>query len=152
MYTVTPLRSQSWAYVSLTAFGNITCKINCPFSNYMINLQFCTTEPQAIPFGFGLGSSTGAGLRHCIMALPKGLIFILVLKKILNRSYICHYIYRILIFLSYHTVRVLINSRFGVSYSNFSFLTPTFWKVSIEKYGKTQLFLDDSILLQFSKS
>ena len=36
--------------------------------------------------------------------------------------------------------RVLINSRFGVSYSNFSFLTPTFWKVSIEKYGKTPTF------------
>ena len=36
--------------------------------------------------------------------------------------------------------RVLINSRFGVSYSNFSFLTPTFWKVSIEKYGKTPNF------------
>ena len=35
------------------------------------------------------------------------------------------------------TARVLINSRFGVSYTNFSFLTPTFWKVSIEKYGKT---------------
>ena len=33
--------------------------------------------------------------------------------------------------------RDLINSRFGVSYSNFSFLTPTFWKVSIDKYGKT---------------
>ena len=31
----------------------------------------------------------------------------------------------------------LINSRFGVSYFNFSFLTPTFWKVSIDKYGKT---------------
>ena len=30
------------------------------------------------------------------------------------------------------STRVLINSRFGVSYSNFSFLTPTFWKVSIE--------------------
>ena len=36
--------------------------------------------------------------------------------------------------------RVLINSRFGVSYSNFSFLTPTFWKVSKEKYGKTPTF------------
>ena len=50
--------------------------------------------------------------------------------------------------------RVLINSRFGVSYSNFSFLTPiridpfsdgdrkflTFWKVSIEKYDKTPTF------------
>ena len=36
--------------------------------------------------------------------------------------------------------RVLINSRFGVSYSNFSFLTPTFWKGSIEKYGKTPTF------------
>ena len=36
--------------------------------------------------------------------------------------------------------RVLINSRFGVSYSNFSFLTPTFWKVSIEKCGKTPNF------------
>ena len=33
--------------------------------------------------------------------------------------------------------RDLINSRFGVSYSNFSFLTPAFWKVSIDKYGKT---------------
>ena len=37
-------------------------------------------------------------------------------------------------------LRVLINSRFGVSYSNISFLTPTFWKVSIEKYGKTPTF------------
>ena len=36
--------------------------------------------------------------------------------------------------------RDLINSRFGVSYSNFSFLTPTFWKVSIDKYGKTPNF------------
>ena len=40
----------------------------------------------------------------------------------------------------YIACRVLINSRFGVSYSNFSFLTPTFWKVSIEKYGKTPTF------------
>ena len=43
-----------------------------------------------------------------------------------------------------HSVREvgdLINSRFGVlSYSNFSFLTPTFWKVSIDKYGKTPTF------------
>ena len=36
--------------------------------------------------------------------------------------------------------RDLINSRFGVSYSNFSFLTQTFWKVSIDKYGKTPTF------------
>ena len=40
----------------------------------------------------------------------------------------------------YAALRVLINSRFGVSYSNFSFLTPTFWVVSIEKYGKTPTF------------
>ena len=39
-----------------------------------------------------------------------------------------------------HIHRVLINSRFGVSYSNFSFLTPTFWKVSTEKYCKTPTF------------
>ena len=38
------------------------------------------------------------------------------------------------------TCRDLSNSRFGVSYSNFSFLTPTFWKVSIDKYGKTPTF------------
>ena len=37
-------------------------------------------------------------------------------------------------------IRDLVNSRFGVSYSNFSFLTPTFWKVSIDKYGKTPAF------------
>ena len=37
-------------------------------------------------------------------------------------------------------IRDLINSRFGVSYSNFSFLTPIFWKVSIDKYGKTPTF------------
>ena len=36
--------------------------------------------------------------------------------------------------------RGLNNSRFGVSYSNFSFLTTTFWKVSIDKYGKTPNF------------
>ena len=35
------------------------------------------------------------------------------------------------------TSRALINSRFGVSYSNFSF---PFWKVSIDKYGKTPTF------------
>ena len=36
-----------------------------------------------------------------------------------------------------YSFRDLINSRFGVSYSNFSFLTPTFWKVSVDKYGKS---------------
>ena len=38
---------------------------------------------------------------------------------------------------------VLVNSRFGVFYSNFLSLTPTFYKVSIEKYSKT--YLEDSI-------
>ena len=36
--------------------------------------------------------------------------------------------------------RVLINSKFGLFYSNFLILTPTFSKVPIEKYGKTPNF------------
>ena len=36
--------------------------------------------------------------------------------------------------------RVLINSKFGVFYSNFLSQTPTFWKVLIEKYSKTPTF------------
>ena len=38
------------------------------------------------------------------------------------------------------SVRVLINSKFGVFYSNFLSLTPTFCKVSTEKYSKTPTF------------
>ena len=37
-------------------------------------------------------------------------------------------------------IRVLTNSKFGVFYSNFLILTPTFSKVPIEKYGKTPIF------------
>ena len=37
-------------------------------------------------------------------------------------------------------VRVLTNSKFGLFYSNFLILTPTFSKVPIEKYGKTPNF------------
>ena len=37
-------------------------------------------------------------------------------------------------------VRVLTNSKFGLFYSNFLILTPTFSKVPIEKYGKTPFF------------
>ena len=36
--------------------------------------------------------------------------------------------------------RVLVNSKFGVFYSNFLSLTPTFCRVSIEKYSKTPTF------------
>ena len=36
--------------------------------------------------------------------------------------------------------KVLVNSKFGVFYSNFLSLTPTFWKVLIEKYSKTPTF------------
>ena len=36
--------------------------------------------------------------------------------------------------------RVLTNSKFGLFYSNFLILTPTFSKVPIEKYGKTPIF------------
>ena len=36
--------------------------------------------------------------------------------------------------------RVLINSKFGLFYSNFLILTPTFSKVPIEKYGKIPFF------------
>ena len=36
--------------------------------------------------------------------------------------------------------RVLVKSKFGVFYSNFLSLTPTFCKVSIEKYSKTPTF------------
>ena len=36
--------------------------------------------------------------------------------------------------------RVLTNSKFGLFYSNFLILTPTFSKVPIEKYGKTPNF------------
>ena len=36
--------------------------------------------------------------------------------------------------------RVLVNSKFGVFYSNFLSLTPTFCKVSTEKYSKTPTF------------
>ena len=36
--------------------------------------------------------------------------------------------------------RVLTNSIFGLFYSNFLILTPTFSKVPIEKYGKTPIF------------
>ena len=37
-------------------------------------------------------------------------------------------------------IRVLTNSKFGLFYSNFLILTPTFSKVPIEKYGKTPFF------------
>ena len=37
-------------------------------------------------------------------------------------------------------LRVLTNSKFGLFYSNFLILTPTFSKVPIEKYGKTPNF------------
>ena len=37
-------------------------------------------------------------------------------------------------------LRVLTNSKFGLFYSNFLILTPTFSKVPIEKYGKTPIF------------
>ena len=36
--------------------------------------------------------------------------------------------------------RVLTNSKFGLFYSNFLILTPTFSKVPIEEYGKTPNF------------
>ena len=36
--------------------------------------------------------------------------------------------------------RVLTNSKFGLFYSNFLILTPTFSEVPIEKYGKTPNF------------
>ena len=36
--------------------------------------------------------------------------------------------------------RVLTNSKFGLFYSNFLTLTPTFSKVPIQKYGKTPNF------------
>ena len=36
--------------------------------------------------------------------------------------------------------RVLINSKFGLYYSNFLILTPTFSKEPIEKYGKNPIF------------
>ena len=36
--------------------------------------------------------------------------------------------------------RVLTNSKFGLFYSNFLNLTPTFSKVLVEKYGKTPIF------------
>ena len=37
-------------------------------------------------------------------------------------------------------IRVLINFKFGLFYSNFLILIPTFSKVKIEKYGKTPTF------------
>ena len=40
------------------------------------------------------------------------------------------------------TNRVLTNSKFGLFYSNFLILTPTFSQVPIEKYGKTPTFSD----------
>ena len=40
--------------------------------------------------------------------------------------------------------RVLVNSKFGVFYSNFLSLTPIFGKASIEEYSKTPTFLEDS--------
>ena len=44
-------------------------------------------------------------------------------------------------FLMQHCIsRVLVNSISGVVNSNFLSLTPTFYKVSIEKYSKTPLF------------
>ena len=36
--------------------------------------------------------------------------------------------------------RGLVNSKFGVIYSNFLNLTPTFWKGPIQRYGKTPNF------------
>ena len=40
------------------------------------------------------------------------------------------------------STRVLTNSKFGLFYSNFLILTPTFSKVPIEKYGKNPIFPD----------
>ena len=39
-----------------------------------------------------------------------------------------------------YSPRVLTNSKFGLFYSNFMILTPTFSKVPTEKYGKTPFF------------
>ena len=65
-----------------------------------------------------------------------------------SKAFNCFPHQRLLYKLNFYGVRIetlecrdLINSRFGVSYSNFLFLTPTFWKVSIDKYGKTPTFL-----------
>ena len=41
---------------------------------------------------------------------------------------------------SYGLVRVLTNSKFGLFYSNFLILTPTFSAVPIKKFGKTPNF------------
>ena len=46
--------------------------------------------------------------------------------------------------------RVLVNSRFEVLNSNFLSLSPTFYKVSIEKYSKTP-FLEDSLFTPIFK-
>ena len=47
--------------------------------------------------------------------------------------------------------RVLTNSKFKLFYSNFWILTPTYSKVPKRKYGKTQLFLANSIFTPFFK-
>ena len=49
-------------------------------------------------------------------------------------------------------VEVLINSKFGLSYSNFLILTPTFSKVPIEKYDKTPFFPGKQHFYSFLKS
>ena len=42
--------------------------------------------------------------------------------------------------MAYTPSRALTNSKFGLFYSNFLIVTPTFSKVPIEKYGKTPIF------------
>ena len=42
----------------------------------------------------------------------------------------------------HRSIRDLTNSKFGLFYSNFFILTPTFSKMPIEKYGKTPIFSD----------
>ena len=54
-------------------------------------------------------------------------VFVTCLKLIPNVLSVCQH-------------RVLTNSKFGLFYSNFLILTPTFSKVPIEKYGKTPFF------------
>ena len=54
-----------------------------------------------------------------------------------NENSTCIYMFLIVVHKSF---RVLTNSKFGLFYSNFLTLTPTFSKVPIEKYGKTPNF------------
>ena len=91
----------------------------------------------ACRFPGGGGGGGGTLNFSCYVGLdPASTVY----QKISGIAGIPQTIFEILATLKHIPIRVLINSKFGLFYSNFLILTPTFTKVPIEKYGKTPIF------------